>query len=211
MFDKHTGGIIIETYEKIKNFTHGGTKNMKALIPIAPGFEEVEALTVVDILRRAGVEVVMAGTPASDVTPIEGRNRIMVLADTTLNKAAKDDYDIIILPGGAGGTEVLRNDERVKDLCRKQLHRDGLMAAICAAPVVLADAGLLDGRTVTCHPGVKDKLSGATVIHDRVVIDKNLVTSQSPGTAMEFAFKLVELLYDKEKVEAVNKGVIARL
>jgi len=186
-------------------------KQIKALVPIAPGFEEVEALTVVDILRRAGAEAVMAGTPETNTEPIEGRNGIRVLADATMDDVTGTDFDVIILPGGAGGTEALRKDARVKEAVKKQFERGGLVAAICAAPTVLSDAGITEGRVVTAHPSARTEIIAQKVTNERVVVDGNLVTSQSPGTAMEFAFRLVSILFGEEKAREVNKGVLARL
>ncbi|MDH4226601.1 MAG: DJ-1/PfpI family protein [Deltaproteobacteria bacterium] len=180
----------------------------KILITLAPGFEEIEALATADILRRASANVTLASTVSG---PVEGRNGIKVLADTTLDEAAKHDYDIIILPGGAKGTENLKADKRVKELITKQAASGKLLAAICAAPTILSAAGLLKGRKVTSHPSVRKSLDAAKVTDDRVVIDSNIITSQGPGTTLEFAFALVEILYGKEKATEVNSGVLARL
>lgn len=180
----------------------------KVIIPLAPGFEEVEALTVVDILRRAGADVVLAGTIKGVIT---GRNNIHVLADTTLNEAADGEYAMVVLPGGALGTENLLKDERVKNLITKMHAQGRFVTAICAAPTVLSAAGLTKDRTITSHPSVRSELKAAAISDERVVTDGNIITSQGPGTAMEFAFKLVEALYGKEKVTEVNKGVLARL
>ena len=183
----------------------------RVLMPLAPGFEEIEALAVVDILRRAGAEVVMAGTVAG---PVEGRNGIRVLADTTLDEAAGAEgagFDMIVLPGGAKGTENLKKDKRVRRLIESFAKRKGFVTAICAAPTVLSAIGVTRGRTVTSHPGVRAELVNENVIDDRVVVDGNIITSQGPGTAVEFAFALVEALFGPEKAVEVNRGVLARL
>ena len=180
----------------------------RVLVPLAPGFEEIEALTVVDILRRAGAEVVIAGTLEG---AIEGRNGIKVVPDTTLDSALKDNYEMIVLPGGKVGTENLKKDKRVERIV-KEMHSEGrLVTAICAAPTVLSKAGVTKGFTVTSHPGVREELKGEKISDERVVKDRNIVTSQGPGTALEFAFKLVEVLFGAEKVKEVNRGVLARL
>ena len=176
------------------------------LMPLAPGFEEIEALATVDILRRAGAEVTIAGTVAG---PIQGRCKVRVLPDTTMDAADPSDYDMIVLPGGAGGTEKLKNDERVKAAVLAIADRGGFAAAICAAPTILSAIGLTEGRSVTSHPSVRAALRAEKVLDERVVVDGNLITSQGPGTAIEFALKLVELLFDKEKAEEVGKGVLA--
>lgn len=180
----------------------------RVLIPLAPGFEEIEALTVVDILRRAGAGVVIAGTVEGQ---IKGRNGIKVVPDTTLDSALKDNYDMIVLPGGKAGTENLKKDKRVERIV-KEMHSEGLLVtAICAAPTVLSKAGVTKGYTITSHPGVRGELKGESISEERVVKDRNIVTSQGPGTALEFAFKLVEVLFGPDKVVEVNKGVLARL
>lgn len=180
----------------------------KVLIPLAPGFEEIEALAVVDILRRAGVEVTIAGAVEN---PIEGRNKIKVLADTSLDSVKGQDFDMIVLPGGAVGTENLKKDVRVKEIVERHYKKGRFITAICAAPTVLSAIGITAGRTVTSHPTVRAKLDKEKISDERVVVDGNIITSQGPGTAIEFAFKLVEMLLGKEKVSEVNKGVLARI
>ncbi len=179
------------------------------LVPLAPGFEEVEAVTVVDILRRAGIEVIVASTVEGAV---EGRNGIRMLADTGIDEVADSVFDMVVLPGGAKGTENLKRDERIKRIVERHLDRDRFIAAICAAPTVLSAMGVTGGRTLTCHPSVREELKGGErVVDDRVVLDGKIITSQGPGTAMEFAFRLVEVLCGGKKAEEVNSGVLARL
>lgn len=180
----------------------------KVLIPLAPGFEEIEALAVVDILRRAGVEVVTAGTAEN---PIEGRNKIRVLADALLDSVKDQDFDMIVLPGGAVGTENLKKDMRVKEIVERLYKKERFITAICAAPTVLSAIGITAGKTITSHPTVRTALQKEKLSEERVVVDGNIVTSQGPGTAIEFAFKLVEILLGKEKVAEVNKGVLAKI
>lgn len=190
----------------------------RVLLPIAPGFEEVEAVAVIDVLRRAGVDVVTATTNNSTKTAIEGRCNLKILADTTLNdvsdtseEALLKRFDMLILPGGAGGTETLLNDKRVEDLIKTFSKDNALIAAICAAPLILSNAGITEGRVVTCHPSVRDKIKAGKITNDKVVVDQNLITSQGPGTAVEFAFTLVEILCGKEKAVEVNRGFLAEL
>ncbi len=180
----------------------------KVLIPIATGFEEIEALAVVDIMRRAGIEVIMAGT-AGD--PVEGRNKIKVLTDVSLDSVKDKDFDMIVLPGGAVGTENLKKDPRIKEIVERMYKKGKFTTAICAAPTVLSAIGITAGKSVTSHPGVRDILKKEKISEERVVVDGNIVTSQGPGTAIEFAFKLVELLLGKDKAAEVNKGVLARI
>ncbi|HBG47133.1 MAG TPA: DJ-1 family protein [Deltaproteobacteria bacterium] len=179
----------------------------KVLVPLAPGFEEIEALTVVDILRRAGAEVTIAGTVPG---PVESRNRVVVIPDTVMDNVSAD-FDMIVLPGGAVGTENLKKDVRVKKVVEELMRKGRKVTAICAATTVLSSIGATRGRTVTSHPSVRAELTDETVSEERVVVDGNIITSQGPGTAMEFAFKLVESLFGKAKVEEVNKVVLARI
>jgi len=180
----------------------------QVLVLLAPGFEEIETVTVVDILRRGGARVTLAGTKAG---PIQGSRGVQMVADALLEDATAAEWDMVVLPGGQPGTSNLQKDERVGDLLQT-MHRNGKwIAAICAAPLVLQSAGLLHDRVLTSHPSVKEDLKGVRYSEDRVVVDGNIVTSRSPGTAMEFAMKLVEILFDEGRVETVNKGVLARL
>ena len=159
----------------------------RVLVPLAEGFEELEAVTIIDILRRAGIEVVVASLAGS---PVTGSHGIRLAADTPLAALVEQDFDMIALPGGMPGAEHLRNDPRIADFVRR-LHDLGRpVAAICAAPMVLAAAGVLEGRRATSYPGF---LEGGT--GEAVVVDRNVITSRGPGTALDFALALVgELL-----------------
>ena len=185
-------------------------ENMKkVIVPLAPGFEEIEALTVVDILRRAGTDVVVAGTIEG---LIEGRSRIKVAPDRLLDAAlASEEFDMVVLPGGAPGTENLAKNPHVKVLIERLGALGRPVAAICAATTVLSASGLTKGRRVTGHPSVWGKLDAREVVDERVVVDGNIITSQGPGTAMEFAFALVEVLFGPDKAQEVNRAVLARL
>jgi 4-methyl-5(b-hydroxyethyl)-thiazole monophosphate biosynthesis len=178
----------------------------RVLIPLAPGFEEIEAITVIDILRRAGIEVISAGTVPG---PITASRQTKHLPDCLLADIVHDHFDMLILPGGQPGTTNLRQDPHLAAL----LRRVRPIAAICAAPTILAAYGLLAGKTVTSHPSVRDEIRkvAGTVSEERVVVDGDLITSQAAGTAMEFAFRLVEYLCGLAKVAEVNQGVCARL
>jgi len=163
------------------------------LVPLADGFEEIEAITVVDVLRRAGIEVCTAGLMSRTVT---GSHAIRIEADTTLDDVADTHFDMIVLPGGMPGAQRLREDERILELVRAQARRGHYTAAICAAPSVLAAAGVLDGRTATSYPGFLDARTtpGLELSTAPVVIDGNVVTSRSAGTALDFSLALIELL-----------------
>jgi 4-methyl-5(b-hydroxyethyl)-thiazole monophosphate biosynthesis len=178
----------------------------RVLVPLAPGFEEIEAITVIDILRRAGIEVIVAGTVPG---PITASRQTKHLPDCLLADVAGDDFDLIVLPGGLPGTTNLRQDPHIAAL----LKRRRPIAAICAAPTILAAYGFLAGKTATSHPNVRDEIRkvAGKVSDERVVVDGDIITSQSAGTAMEFAFRLVEYLCGPAKVAEVNRGVYARL
>ncbi len=180
----------------------------RVLMPLAPGFEEIEAITVIDILRRAGVEVVVAGLQAG---VIEASRKTKHLPDCTLDEVCAEDFDMIVLPGGQPGATNLRNDPRIKKIIENLRAKNRYTAAICAAPMVLSAYGVLKDRTATSHPSVRGELAAAKISDDRVVVDGPVVTSQSAGSAMEFAFKLVELLCGTEKAAEVNRGILARL
>jgi protein deglycase len=182
----------------------------KVLVPLAPGFEEIEAITVIDILRRAGINVVVAGTQPG---PIEASRRTKHVPDCTLDEVQPDDFDMIVLPGGQPGATNLRKDPRIRKLIEILQAGNRRIAAICAAPTVLAAYGVLKDRSVTCHPSVRAEVGSAAkrMSDERVVVDGTVITSQSAGTAMEFAFKLVEILCGSDKAAEVNRGVLARL
>ena len=165
----------------------------RVLLPLAEGFEEIEAVTVIDLLRRAGIEVNSASLGSRRVT---GSHGIAVEADITLDSARVDDYDMIVLPGGMPGADHLKKDERVVALLRDFAAQGRYTAAICAAPAVLAHAGLLVDRAATSYPGFLDEGSapGIRLRTEAVVADGNVVTSRGAGTAMDFGLALVELL-----------------
>lgn len=179
----------------------------RVLVPLAPGFEDLEATTLVDILRRAGVEVVTAGLSPGLV---QGARGMRVQPDASLDEVRDGAFDMIALPGGMPGAEHLKNDARIQALLKRLAGAGKYTAAICAAPIALAQAGLLDGRRVTSYPGFVDKLAppGATYVTDAVVIDGKVVTSRGPGTAMDFALALVELLAGKATREQVEAGLV---
>lgn len=165
----------------------------RVLMPLAEGFEEIEAVTVVDLLRRAGIEVHTAALGRREVT---GSHGITVVADIGLDDAVAADYDMIVLPGGMPGADHLRRDPRVVALLQRFARAGRYTAAICAAPGVLAHAGLLEGRAATSYPGflTPDSAPGIRLREDAVVIDGKVVTSRGPGTAVPFALSLIELL-----------------
>jgi 4-methyl-5(b-hydroxyethyl)-thiazole monophosphate biosynthesis len=180
---------------------------MKVLIPLAEGFEEIEFVTVVDILRRSGVEVVAAGLKDG---PIEGSHHIMMIPDTILDKINPREFDAIVLPGGSPGFINLKNDERVMKILRDMNSCGRYICAICAAPSVLIKAGVIEGRLATVSPSGREEMKACTqYVDERVVADGKLITSQSPGTAMEFALKLVEAFAGREKMQEIKRQTLA--
>lgn len=177
----------------------------KVLVMLAQGCEEIEAVTIIDILRRAGIVVTSAGL---DDLPVLAAHGVMLLPDTTLDLAQHQDFDMIVLPGGLPGTDNLRADQRLSALLQKMAQQGKYVAAICAAPSVLAAAGLLDGRRATCYPTCLDNYPKVHLQTDAVVEDGKLITSRSPGTAMDFALALVERLAGKAKRQEVEAGLV---
>ncbi len=179
----------------------------RVLIPLAQGCEELEAITIIDLLRRAGIEVISAGLDAENITASRG---VKLIPDTNLESALKDDYDMIVLPGGLPGADHLDNDERIKSVIKKMSNDDKYIAAICAAPKVLANAGVLDGKTATSYPGFLDGpgLSDTTLSDEAVVRDGKVITSRGPGTAMDFALELIEVLSGKKTRDTVETSLV---
>ena len=179
---------------------------MPTVLAILPeGFEEIEAITPIDLLRRAGAEVTIAALGASP--HVTGRCNITMHADTTLGNAAEKSYDLIFLPGGPGVLN-LRGDARVRELVQQQAAAGRWVAAICAAPTVLNDAGLLDGRRYTAHFSVAKELPHI-LKDERVVVDGKIITSRGAGTSLDFGLMLVEKLFSPEKAREVAVAICA--
>ena len=174
------------------------------LVPLAQGCEELEAVTVVDLLRRAGVHVVTAGL---DNAPVRASRGVVLLADMTLDEALKQEYDMLVLPGGLPGADHLDGDPRIRGLLRTMADSGRYTAAICAAPKVLASTGLLEGKKVTSFPGVLDAFADLDYRSDPVVQDGRLITSRGPGTAMDFALTLIENLLGMDKRNEVEAAL----
>lgn len=176
------------------------------LVPLAQGCEELEAVTVIDLLRRAGIDVV---TASLDHEPVRASRGTVLIADKTLDEALQQNYDMIVLPGGLPGADHLDADPRIKELLNTMSATNKFTAAICAAPKVLASAGLLAGKRATGFPGVLEKLHlpETEIVENPVVIDDKVVTSRGPGTAMDFALQLIELLSGKESRNSVEAAL----
>jgi len=174
----------------------------KVLVPIADGSEEIEAVCIIDVLRRAGAEVTVASVEKDlQITASRG---VRIVADARIDECADRPFDLIALPGGMPGAERLRDSKALAAILRRQKNDEKPYAAICAAPAVaLEPHGLLEGRKATAHPGFVDQLQDSSAAESRVVADGNVVTSRAPGTAIEFALALVVLLFGKEKAEEV--------
>lgn len=177
----------------------------RVVVPLADGFEEVEAVTVIDLLRRAGIEVVVAALRAG---PVTGAHGIGVTADALLADVLADPFDMVVLPGGQPGADNLEADSRVAELLRQMAASGRFTAAICAAPKVLAAAGVLDGKRATAYPGAMERVGGVRMEDERVVTDGKVITSRGPGTAMDFALALVESLEGRKKREDVEKALV---
>jgi len=175
------------------------------LVPLAQGCEEIEAVTIIDILRRAKISVVSAGL---DSEPVRASRGTVLIPDTILDEALKQEFDMVVLPGGQPGTNNLNADTRILALLQKMSRQDKYVAAICAAPSVLASAGLLEGKRATCFPGVLNGFPNVMQQTTATVEDGKLITSRGPGTAMDFALTLVERLAGKAKWQEVEAELV---
>lgn len=176
------------------------------LIPLAQGCEELEAVTVIDLLRRAGIEVTTVGL---DDQPVRASRGTVLMPDTTLEAVMDRDFDMIVLPGGLPGADHLNNDPRIHTLLLQMNEADKYTAAICAAPKVLASAGLLNGKHATSFPGALDNIQTDNMQYEQnaVVVDGKIITSRGPGTAMDFALTLIEHLLGRVKRDEVEAAL----
>ncbi|MCJ7613510.1 DJ-1/PfpI family protein [Candidatus Bathyarchaeota archaeon] len=181
----------------------------KALVFLASGFEEIETVTIVDVLRRAGVDVTVAG-----LTPnvVEGVHAMKIVPDKSIDDVKIEDFDAVVVPGGNPGYKNLRKDPRVIDLIKEAFNSNKLVAAICAGPAVLSDAGVLEGKSCTIYPGMENELEkgGGKPKQDMIVVDGNIITSRGPATALPFALKLAETLAGKQVADSVSKKTMAK-
>jgi len=179
----------------------------RVLVPLAEGCEELEAVAVIDLLRRAGIEVVTAGLTAG---PVRASRNTVLVPDTVLEAVMDQTFDMIVLPGGLPGAQRLDRDERIHTLLERYRAEDRFTAAICAAPKVLAGAGLLDGKSATSYPGVvtPEDFPQVDLLDMPVVVDGKLITSRGPGTAMDFALQLIESLVGKAKRDQLESALV---
>lgn len=177
----------------------------RALVPLAQGCEELEAITIIDLLVRSGVEVTTAGLDEQVVTASRGTR---LVPDTTIEAVSNERFDLIALPGGLPGANHLRDDARLQTLLKQHASEHKLLAAICAAPRVLAEAGLLEGKQATCYPGALDDYPQLDIRTSALEMDGQIITSRGPGTAMDFALALIERLQGREKRDEVERQLV---
>ena len=174
---------------------------MKVIVPFAKGFEEIEAVTIVDVLRRAEIDVT---TVCLDENPVAGSHSISVLADKMIKDIDPVDFNCVILPGGMPGSENLRKNDHVLSLIKHIYSKGGYVAAICAAPIVLSRAEVLFGKKATCYPGFESELEGVTYIEEPVVVDGTIITGRGPGCAIPFALEIAGLIKGKDSKNEVK-------
>lgn len=179
---------------------------IKVSVLLADGFEEIEALTVVDLLRRAKIFVDMVSI--MDDYMVYGAHGIRVQAEDMFEEADFSDSNMIVLPGGMPGTTNLSEHAGVRKIVKDFADNGRYVAAICAAPRVLGDIGLLKGKKATCYPSVEKEIQGAVLLHTPVAADKNIITGQAAGSAIDFALKLIDALAGKEKAQEVANAIV---
>lgn len=173
---------------------------------LADGFEEVEALTVADILRRAGIRVETVSVNGNDM--VQGAHWITVKADTVFEETNFDKVDMLVLPGGMPGTTNLQKHKGLNNLLRTYDKEEKWIAAICAAPSILGEMGMLNGRKACCYPSFEEKLTGAQVMEEPAVTDGHIITGRGMGTAIPFALRLAEVLAGTEKAKKIKESIL---
>jgi len=174
-------------------------------VMMADGFEEIEALAVVDVLRRAGIDVFTVSI--TNKNTVTGAHKIQVIADLTIKEAALEDADMIVLPGGMPGAQNLYDNPVLEEALEKRVKSNKWIAAICAAPFIPGKRGYLKGKEAICYPGFEKYLNGAIIKEQNVVISDNFITSKGPGTALHFAFAIVSVLKDQKTASELAKAM----
>jgi 4-methyl-5(b-hydroxyethyl)-thiazole monophosphate biosynthesis len=186
-----------------------GIKMNKTVVFLADGCEEVEALTIIDVLRRGEVNAV--GVSLMGRKEVHGAHNIVLTADELFDEVNFNNVKMIVCPGGLGGTNNIKTHNGVKKIAERFINDESrFVAAICAAPSALGKFGVLEGRKATCYPGFEGELTGAKFSSDEVVKDGNLITSKGPATAMAFSLELLKNLTDEETAEAVARGMLCK-
>lgn len=179
---------------------------MKVYVMLADGFEEIEALTVVDVLRRGGVETIMVSIKNDKI--ILSAHDIPVVADKTIEELKIMSEDMIVIPGGSKGVQKLSESKVLQGMLLKHKEQNGLLASICAGPTIPGKMGFFHGIKATCYPGCEDDLKGAIISNDDVVVDKNFITSKGPATSLAFAYTLLSLIKGEEVSKRIQKGML---
>ena len=181
----------------------------KVLVAVADGIEELEAITIIDCLRRAGANLTVASVQNCEITTAR---KVKITADCLMADCKGEVYDLIVLPGGMPGAEHLRDSKELAEMLKKQKSSPRFYAAICASPaVVFEHHGLLADKKATCYPAMAEKIKNRQALEQRLVVDGNCITSQGPGTALEFSLKLVEILFGSEKANQLAEAMLVKL
>lgn len=178
----------------------------KVALFLANGFEEIEALGTVDILRRARIDIVTVSITDNNI--VTGAHNIPVTADKTFKDTDFTHFDMLILPGGMPGAKHLNEHDDLKNLISDFNSQKKFIAAICAAPMVLGGLGILDGKRATCYPGFEPELIGAIATEESVVVDENIITGKGPGLVFDFGLRLVEILLSIQDRREVQNGLL---
>lgn len=179
-----------------------------AVILLAEGFEEIEAITIIDVLRRGDVKCDICSIRDRKVI---GSHKIKIKADILLSEIEIDSYEAVILPGGMPGAKNLKEDSRVIDILKRFQNKNKMIGAICAAPIVLKEAGIIKDKTITCYPDFKEEFNESNYTEDIVTNDGNIFTSPGPATAIYFALEILRQLTDEQIYQSVKKGMLVNI
>ena len=179
---------------------------MKVYVMLADGFEEIEAIAVVDVLRRGGVDIEMVAVKEDKV--VLGAHNIPIVADSKISKISVEKDDMIVLPGGSKGVENLESSELLIDILKKHQEQNGWLAAICAGPVIPGKLGFYKGVKATCYPGCEVDLKDAVLSEDNATVDKNFITGRGPGVTLDFAFAILTVIKGNDEAERIKKAML---